>query len=122
MRYLIDTSSLISMIENRWYERLAADERVSSLATITSVLEELERLSQGAGTKARSARAALAFTRQTLKTGPEPVVQSHVDDTLLETAATHEWGIVSQDHALITRAKQRGIPTLTLTRSGTIGD
>ena len=122
MRYLIDTSSLISLIERRWYDRLLEDERVSELATLPCVLDELERLSHKAGTRARTARAALAFARQTLKTAQEPAAVSHVDDALVHAAETHDWGIVSQDHALITTAREKGIPTLTLTRSGTIGD
>lgn len=121
MRYLIDTSSLISIVEHRWYDRLSEDVRVEELATIPSVLRELEGLGEGASTKARNARAALSFARQTLKTAPEPASESHVDDALLR-AAHDGWGIVSQDHELIRRAQESGIATLTLTRSGKIGD
>jgi rRNA-processing protein FCF1 len=122
MRYLLDTSSLISIVEDRWYDRLEADERVGELATLPCVLDELEKLMTKGGTRARTARTARAFARQTLKTAPEPAGTSHVDDALLNVAGAYGWGIVSQDHALIKRAKQQGIPTLTLTRSGTIGD
>ena len=122
MRYLIDTSSLISIVEDRWYDRLVSDERVTALLTLPSVLEELEKLAAGSGGRARAARTALVFARQTLKTAREPADESHVDDALLTVATTHGWGIVTQDHALVKRAKEKGIPTLTRTRSGTIGD
>ena len=122
MRYLIDTSSFIDMVERHWYDRLVADERVTDLMTIPDVLRELETLAQGGGTRARNARSALRFARQTLKVAHGPVTERHADDALIASAREHAWGIISQDHALISRAREHGIPTLTLTRSGSIGD
>jgi rRNA-processing protein FCF1 len=122
MRYLIDTSSLIETVERHAFDRLVDDVRVSGILVLPEVFDELERLATGSGERARGARTALVLARQTLKTAQEPATQSHVDDALLEVAAAHGYGIITQDHALTARAQDRGIATLTLTRAGTIGD
>lgn len=122
MRYLIDTSSLIEAMSRALLDRLFEDARVDEVVVTPSVIAELEKLSGEHGSRGRAAKAALAYARQTLKTVSEASVSSHVDDALLETAAADAWGIVTQDHELARRAKARAIPTLTLTRSGKIGD
>lgn len=122
MEYLIDTSTLLESIETRTFDRFAEDERVSGIVVMPAVIEELERIAQEAGRRGRSARAAVTYVRQALKIGLEPTTQSHVDDALLHVAIEHGYGIITQDHELTVRAKEAGVKTLTLKRSGKIGD
>lgn len=122
MRYLIDTSALIEAMSRDLLDRLVLEPDVDSIELVPSVEAELERLSAEGGARGRRARAALAYARQTLKTAREATVSDHVDDVLLATAEADGLGIVTQDHELARRAKQRGIRTLTLKRSGKIGD
>ena len=122
MRYLIDTSTLLEAGASNALRLIEDHAQVSELVVHERVLAELDGLSDGSSKRARAARTAASLSRQTLKVVQEPSEYTHVDDVVLDVAGREGYGIVSQDRALIERAKDRGIPTLTLKRSRKIGD
>ncbi len=114
MKAVLDTNVIIYSFLSR-VDLMSELERndVVEVLIPSSVLEELERLSDKGGKEGRAARVALEYLSGLISKGKVKVVETAEkgDSALLEVAEKFGCAVITNDLELRRRAKRRGLAT-----------